>query len=58
MEGNGADAARGDINACDGIIVLVLPMLGAPAVKYGSLDLPDHHLAVLAGGGDDGVVEG
>ena len=58
MEENVADTARGHVDAGDGVKVLRLPAVLAPAVEGAGLDLPDHGLAVLAGGGDDRVVEG
>ena len=55
---NVADTARGHVDAGDGVKVLRLPAVLAPSVEGTGLDLPDHGLAILAGGGDDRVVEG
>ena len=57
VEKDVADTARGDVDAGDGVEVLGLPAILAPAFEDGGLDLPDHGLAILASGGDDGIVE-
>ena len=57
VEKDVADTARGDVDAGDGVEVLGLPAILAPAFEDGGLDLPDHGLAIFAGGGNDGVVE-
>lgn len=58
VEEDVADTTRGDIDAGNGVKVLGLPAILSPALERGGLDGPDEGLAVLAGGGDDSVVEG
>lgn len=58
VEEDVANAARGHVDAGDGVKVLRFPAVLSPALERRRLDGPDEGLAVLAGRGDDSVVEG
>lgn len=52
------DAARRVVHPCSTLEVLELPTVLSPALQRIRPDGSDEGFAVLAGGGDDGVIEG